>query len=306
MDKYDNSLVLFPVMKQPVAIPDFFVYGVPSRSLDVDFIHVETVMDRKSLHFGNVAPHRHAHMAQIIFWYRGGGIYRYEDHDVSFSAPAVGFMPSGAVHGFTVGEEADAIVISIADGGLGPASVGLASPPTRATFLQGDATALPWQHMEQLCRMMREEYRTGQAEDIQILSGLAHAILAHIKRLDHTAPMRPSGAAALGQSLRRMIEMHFRENWTIYRYVDALATTPHLLDKAARESFGKPVKALILDRKLTEAKRLLLFTIRPVEDIARETGFEDPAYFSRFFRRMTGEAPVTWRQRELSARENSA
>jgi len=46
------------------------------------------------------------------------------------------------------------------------------------------------------------------------------------------------------------------------------------------------VKDVVLERRLLEAKRLLtLFTIRPVEDIAFETGFGDPAYSSRFFRR---------------------
>ncbi|ANL38169.1 HTH DNA-binding domain-containing protein (plasmid) [Rhizobium phaseoli] len=61
-----------------------------------------------------------------------------------------------------------------------------------------------------------------------------------------------------------------------------LATTPHLLDKAAREFFGRSVKELLLERRLLEAKRLLMFTVRSVEDIADEIGFEDPAYFSRF------------------------
>ncbi|MEO5805056.1 helix-turn-helix domain-containing protein, partial [Devosia sp.] len=44
-----------------------------------------------------------------------------------------------------------------------------------------------------------------------------------------------------------------------------------------------------------EAKRLLQFTIRPVEDIAFEIGFKDPSYFSRFFRRRCGTAPKHWR-----------
>ncbi len=77
------------------------------------------------------------------------------------------------------------------------------------------------------------------------------------------------------------------------------APTPHLLDKAAREVFGLSVKELTLERRLLEAKRLLMFTVRSVEDIGREIGFEDPAYFSRFFRKRTGEAPATWRRRHL-------
>ena len=61
------------------------------------------------------------------------------------------------------------------------------------------------------------------------------------------------------------------------------------------------VKDVVLERRLLEAKRLLMFTIRSVEDIAFETGFGDPAYFSRFFRRRCGEAPSTWRRRQIEA-----
>jgi AraC family transcriptional activator of pobA len=42
-----------------------------------------------------------------------------------------------------------------------------------------------------------------------------------------------------------------------------------------------------------------MFTIRSVEDIAREIGFDDPAYFSRFFRKRTGVSPAAWRQAQI-------
>jgi AraC family transcriptional activator of pobA len=62
---------------------------------------------------------------------------------------------------------------------------------------------------------------------------------------------------------------------------------------------GTGVKRVVSERRLLEAKRLLLFTVRTVEDIAYEIGFDDPAYFSRFFRERTGEAPAAWRRKQL-------
>ena len=91
----------------------------------------------------------------------------------------------------------------------------------------------------------------------------------------------------------------FRDNWPVDRYVETLATTPHLLDKAARMLLGSGVKRVVSERRLLEAKRLLLFTVRTVEDIAYEIGFDDPAYFSRFFRERIGEAPAAWRRKQL-------
>ena len=91
----------------------------------------------------------------------------------------------------------------------------------------------------------------------------------------------------------------FRDNWPVDRYVETLATTPHLLDKAARTVRGTGVKRVVSERRLLEAKRLLLFTVRTVEDIAYEIGFDDPAYFSRVFRERIGEAPAAWRRKQL-------
>jgi len=49
------------------------------------------------------------------------------------------------------------------------------------------------------------------------------------------------------------------------------------------------------DRALLEARRMLLYSQLSVTDIAYAVGFEDPAYFSRFFARHVGQPPRSWR-----------
>lgn len=121
--------------------------------------------------------------------------------------------------------------------------------------------------------------------------------LSLIARLCSTSEeVQNSNVQTLAERLRKFIDTHYRDNWTIAQYVSALGSTPHLLDKAARTSFGKPVKHFILERRLLEAKRLLKFTIRSSEDIAAELGFDDPAYFSREFKKHKSVAPGTWRK----------
>lgn len=57
-------------------------------------------------------------MAQITFWIKGGGTYHIENKSWTFTAPAVSFVSSGVVHGFSVSKSADAIVLSVADDAL--------------------------------------------------------------------------------------------------------------------------------------------------------------------------------------------
>jgi AraC family transcriptional activator of pobA len=51
-------------------------------------------------------------------------------------------------------------------------------------------------------------------------------------------------------------------------------------------------------RLLVEAERQLRYTTMSISQIAYYLGFEDPAYFSRFFSRLTKESPRVFRARD--------
>lgn len=281
-------------------VPNFFVYGEPSRSLDVGFFHVETVMERRNVHFGHVSAHKHPQMGQITYWFKGSGTYRIEDSTWNFSAPTVSFVPSSTVHAFDVEESSDAIVVSISDDQLRALASEVDLPLNAPCLLQGTKGDLAWTTLDRLMDMVSQEYLVATATSPKLLSGLIGVVLSQIARLGGGSGVsEASPSRQLASGLRRAIDRHYREDWTVARYVAFLATTPHLLDKAARETFGQSVKAMLMERRLLEAKRLLKFTIRSVEDIAREIGFDDPAYFSRFFRRRTGISPAAWRREHL-------
>ncbi|QND67567.1 helix-turn-helix domain-containing protein [Mesorhizobium loti] len=282
------------------SIPDFFVYGEPVRPLDVGFLHVETVLARSNVHLGQVAAHKHPQMGQITYWISGSGTYRIEDQSWDFSAPAVSFVPSNVVHGFSIGPATDAIVVSVADGALAAIASHSLLPLDRPVFADGLPLHAAWARLAAVLEMIAAEYAEAQAGNDRILPALIAVALSHIARLaPEVKDTAGSSDASLALGLRRLADAHFRDNWPVDRYVEALATTPHLLDKASREVLGCGVKRVVSERRLLEAKRLLLFTVRTVEDIAYEIGFDDPAYFSRFFRARVGDAPAAWRRKQL-------
>ncbi|MDQ6437487.1 helix-turn-helix domain-containing protein [Mesorhizobium sp. LHD-90] len=278
-------------------IPDFFVYGEPARPLDVGFVHVETVLARQPVHWGKVAAHKHSRLAQITLWTSGSGTYRIEDRSWSFSIPTVSFVPSNVVHGFTIEPGSDAIVVSIADVALAAlADHSLLSLETPVLVTATEET-LPWRKLRATIEAIQSEYADALPGSDKILPPLIAVALSGIARLTvgMTRLALPAGTALAGR-LRGQIDRHFRDDWPVDRYVAELGTTRHLLDKAARDVFGMGVRQAVNERRLVEAKRLLLFTIRTVEDIAYETGFNDPAYFSRFFSHVVGMPPSDWRQ----------
>ena len=72
----------------------------------------------------------------------------------------------------------------------------------------------------------------------------------------------------------------------------------------ARSARCTPLK-LVHDRLLEEARLRLENTEFPVEQIAYGLGFRDPGYFNRFFKRLTGVAPGTYRQTIATARSTN-
>ncbi|MCM2451198.1 helix-turn-helix domain-containing protein [Agrobacterium vitis] len=273
-----------------MTVPSFFIYGEPDRQLDIGFLHVETVMERRHMHYGRVDAHKHDRMAQITLWTSGHGSYFFEDQQLDFIARAVSFVPSGVVHGFTVAAEtSDAIVASIADSALPQIAAFSSLDFDQPIMARGQSDHPVWAKLLAIMQRLHDDYRQGHAASLAALVAVATNDLAS---LDH-APAK--GGNGLAQTFRRLVDAHFRENWPVEHYVSALGTTQHLLGKSCRQAYGLSVKAFIDERRLLEAKRLLLFTVRSVEDVAYEIGFHDPAYFSRFFNNRTGLPPGEWR-----------
>ncbi|MDB6080659.1 MAG: AraC family transcriptional regulator, partial [Akkermansiaceae bacterium] len=71
-------------------------------------------------------------------------------------------------------------------------------------------------------------------------------------------------------------------------------TSGHLNDTVSAQT-GRPAGALIRERILLEARRLLLHSELQIAEIAYHLGFGDPSYFARFFRREDGRPPGDFR-----------
>jgi len=102
-------------------------------------------------------------------------------------------------------------------------------------------------------------------------------------------------ALALFRRFSRVLERDFAAHHDAAHYADTLATAPAALSHALNQVAGRSTKELVTDRVMLEAARLLRFTDRTVGEIAYATGFGDPLYFSRAFKRHHGEAPTVYR-----------
>jgi signal transduction histidine kinase/ligand-binding sensor domain-containing protein/DNA-binding response OmpR family regulator len=68
---------------------------------------------------------------------------------------------------------------------------------------------------------------------------------------------------------------------------------------------GWSVNSLIREVRITEAKKLLKNQELNISEIAYQLGFSDPLYFSKYFKKEVGVAPVQFRQKDLHNRDKT-
>lgn len=92
-----------------------------------------------------------------------------------------------------------------------------------------------------------------------------------------------------------MVDLHFREKHKVKDYATLLYKSPKTLSNLFAVYNQKKPQQIIQERVVLEAKRLLQFTDKQNQEIAYELGFDDPAYFSRYFKNIAGVSPTQYK-----------
>lgn len=145
---------------------------------------------------------------------------------------------------------------------------------------------------------LQREYDAGQRGVQEVLRATLRILFVEASRLQAVgAPAQePSRPALLARQFHLAVEHHFREWHALAPYARQLGVTVNHLNDVVYQETGHAAGGLIRQRRLLDAKRLLLHSDMSVSEIGYQTGFQDPSYFSRFFRRETGATPADFRE----------
>jgi AraC family transcriptional regulator, transcriptional activator of pobA len=293
-------------MPSAPALPLFHLYGDPPDDSAFDFIHIETIVSRSSIHDWTIRAHRHRNLFQILLIERGGGTMVFEAATLAFTAPAAILVPPTIAHGFQFAPDVtDGWVLSFTEDvaeALGARSgealarlKALAAEPV--VPLAGDVET---QRISSLCSDLHEERFLAREGFRLAMRGLLALIAIEVVRL--AASRARTGAVTLAptdatvRALRALVEEHFRRERLLAFYAEKLAMTPDRLNNHVKRATGVTAGHLIRQRVLTEAKRQLVFTAQPIHEIAYALAFADPSHFARFFRKQTGTTPQAFRE----------
>lgn len=286
-------------MPQTTPIPRFILYEETPQDVELDFLHVETIYRRSSLHDWTIRAHSHPDQHQILLLTEGAGMVRLEDNEYALEPTAIVTVPALTVHSYRFQPGSNGFVLTVA------------APFLEAVLGEDRHLAAAFsKHGQSLARVSREAspieaFEALEREFVWSFPGRRSAIKAYLQlilvrtaRLNVTTPeLEPKQRrdAELVGRFRAMVEQRFREQPGLDAMAGALGVTTAKLNAACRAITGRSSAALVHDRLIVEAKRHLLYTGMTVAEIASALGFSDPAYFNRFFSRRTNTSPGLFR-----------
>jgi AraC family transcriptional activator of pobA len=173
-------------------------------------------------------------------------------------------------------------------GGAGPAALPL--KPAASSRLRRKLLA------------MRRELKAPRRDTVPVLRAQLHELLVLIAR-EHAQMYRHDTQPAphrLTTKYRALVERDSFRRHQVGDYARQLGVSAAHLNVLCKRHLGMPAKRVIHDRIAAHARRMLLYTSDSAQRIAQLLGFEDPSYFTRFFRRISGCPPGQFRRRSAA------
>jgi len=147
--------------------------------------------------------------------------------------------------------------------------------------------------VNQIICLMEKEYNEKKAQAIPLLQHFLSILLLILQRHNADAP---SGNKSLLIRYRELVAAHYLEWTKPAQYAEALHISVDYLNEVVRQHSGQTASSLITERRVLEAKRLLMHAEESVKEIAWHLQFNEVSYFNRFFKQHTGYTPAAFRE----------
>jgi AraC family transcriptional regulator, transcriptional activator of pobA len=270
--------------------------------------HIEEVTDEKDIPFSigtlgkhcmDNAPHRHT-FYEILYLTAGEGyhIIDFEPHKVE--PPIFYFISPGQVHFWELTKVFDGHFVMFNEDFLVFPSSGMSTIEEVSFFHTiGESPELYLDKAQStkitdLFRLMYNEYKVKETNRTSVLRAYLHILIAQLQRLTtgNKKGKRSAPQPSIVRKFKHLVSENLLRNLSVQDYADMICVSSSHLGNTLKSLTGFTPAQLIHNEMILEAKRMLIHTELTVSEIGYRLNFEDPSYFSRFFKREVGVNPL--------------
>jgi AraC family transcriptional activator of pobA len=294
------------------SVPNFALYGTQAQPSWVDVVNFERIPERSSRFDWEIEPHFHDALIQVLYPVCGGGETFIDGKKWVLHPPCLIVAPARSVHGFHFTSEIDGPVITAAQRPL-ESLAAVAAPELLThlrtpTVLEVDPDSRHADALMPIFEAIEREASTFAEGQVAAGLSLVIALFVQIARISDSSQaattLARSRKAAQIERFRTLLDESCRQRVQVETYAQRMGITAGQLSRLCREVLGMSALDAINARVMHEAQRELVYSSLSIKQIADELGFDDEAYFGRFFKKQSGLRPTEFRkmaQRQLAA-----
>ena len=246
----------------------------------------------------NLMPHLHDFYS--IFWIESGeAIHATEFVEYSLKADTILFVPPGLKHRMYIDKSVSGTYILFNEDFIQYNRKNHVPLKEYRLFNNSDFKSLitvtpeKREKLNNITGLIFDEIQNTDDYSQDIVLNLLHLFLLESRRIfdqQNQAPKEESDATpdVTIIKFKQLIEENFTKEKNVSPYAEMLNMNPACLNELTKRTTGITAGELIRNRVIDETKKLLFSSKMSGKEIAYELGFDDPAYFSRFFKKYTG------------------
>lgn len=279
------------------------LYGENNYSPLLEFVHSEPLESRSKMYNWEIKEHLHTDLVQLFVIEKGDGILVSEKKETIISGPSIVFIPTNTLHGFIFQDNILGDVITFSEFFL------------EANFKQNQKIVFELSHLhcfnfdrhnslyEQirlLKEMLVKELNEDNIEKRSFINSLFQTLFLSIFRVNQTHKINieetDNKTLKYFQIFQKSIKQDYSVMKTISQYAKEIGITTMHLNRVCKSVINKSPIQIIHDQLISEAKKYLLNTSYSISEISYFLNFNDPAYFTRLFKKNVGVSPSDFRK----------
>lgn len=158
-------------------------------------------------------------------------------------------------------------------------------------------------YVKELLALMDKEFTDEKEGFIQAVHGFFIALVAFLSRECVSAGGKASEQLIGFAEAVAYMENNFRRNISLKELADMAFYSPRHFARVFKQNYFFTPAEYLLNLRIKQASRLLKDESKSMVQVAEESGFSDSNYFSRVFRKKTGQTPSEFRRNAAGSKQ---